>query len=281
MNKNFTKSLELSPKQPIYNKVGIFKICAAALAAILAVVSGVFFSLNFDVESMYFKNSNAAYIFGGITAAIIIAAIILAIFPKQQIEPKKCRAATLLQYLSALVLLCLFLQSIVSKSLLLVVFTLIAITYFLGLFNRRMIANTILGIGAVIFCATCIIQTYFDYSIAVNSPYKLLCQFGMAISTLLIASELRFELDDGKSGAYKLLSCLTFALNLAASIASITLIIRGAEGIHYCFIPCLTMTIYSAKIFCSGPVITAEAQNPDTPTENTDEKGTDTDENVN
>ena len=285
MNKNVTKGSKRPSGCPIYNKVGIFKFCIAALTFILAVVSGIFFGTSFDTKSMYFTSAPAPYIFGGVIAAAIIAAIILSTLSKEQIAPSKRGAATFLQYIAGLVLFCLFLQSIMSKSLWLVTFSLIAIAYFLGVFNKRIVANTFLGIGAVVFFGVAIAQTYFDYGIAVNSPYKLLCQFSMALAMYFIVSELRLELDPKLSHSravmYKLVSCVTLALNFSASVASILLLIKGADGIHYCFIPCLSMTLYSSKIFFARPVTVAEAQDPDTPTENTDEKGTDTDENVN
>lgn len=278
MNINTSEGANIPSAAPIYNKVGIFKICCAALVLALAVTSGILFGAGFDSNAMYFSSPATTYIFGGITAAVIIAAVILAILSKGQIEPRRCRATTLLQYVAALVLFCLFLQSVMSKKLLLTAFSLIAIAYFLGLSNKRIILNTLLGIGAVIFCGVAITQTYFDYGIPVNSPYKLLCQFGMAVSMLLIVSELRFELGGGRSGLYKLFSCIALTLNLSASVASIVLLAGGAQDIHYCFIPCLSIAIYSSKIFFASPISEAS---PDISTENSDEKGTDTDENVN
>ncbi len=277
MNQNTSEGAGSLSTRPIYNKEGFFKICLACISALLAVFTGIFFGTDFDIESMYFKNASSSYILGGVVAIAVVAIAVLSIISKAKLSPAKRKGTTLLQYLAALTLLAFFTRSIIAKSFWLVIFSLIAIAYFIGLFNKRIITNTVLGIGAVLFYGAAIAQTYFDYSIAVNSPYKLLCQFGMALSMLLIAGELRFELDGGKPSIYKLVAGLTFILNTAASAASISLILSGASNVNYCFIPCAAMAIYSAKIFFARPQTHPETLDTDIIP---DEKGTDTDENV-
>ncbi len=278
MNKTTSEGVESTPTRPIYNKEGNFKICLTAISVIIAVFTGVFFATAFDTESMYFKNASHSYILCGAVAAAAILAIVLSIASRSKLSPVKRRGTTFLQYFSAIILFLFFLQSIISKSFWLVIFSMIAIAYLLGLFYKHVIANTVLGIGSVLFFAATIAQTYFDYSIAVNSPYKLLCQFGMAISMFLIVNELRFELGDKKPRAYKTFSALTFILNVSASAASVTLVMLDTAKINYYFIPCAAMAIYSAKIFFALPTTATESQNTDT---TPDEKGTDTDEIVN
>ncbi len=278
MNQNTSEGTRSSSTRPIYNKEGIFKLCLACISALLAAFTGIFFGFDFDVESMYFRSASSSYILGAVMTIAVAGMAVLSIILKANLSPVRRKGTTLLQYLSAITLFLLFLQSIMDRSIWLVIFSLIAIAYFIGLFNRHYAANTALGIGAVLFCGVCIAQTYFDYSIAVNSPYKLLCQLGMAISMLLIANELRFDLDGGKPASYRLVSALTFILNISAVAAGIALVILDAKNINYCFIPCAVMAIYSARIFFARSKSTIEA--PDTDT-TPDEKGTDTDENVN
>ncbi len=278
MNKNTHDGTGATPTCPIYNKEGIFKICLGTISVILAVFTCIFFGKGFDIESMYFKKASSSYILGGVVALAMAAAIAFSIISKAQLSPTKRKGATLMQYLSALTLFLFFLQSIIDKNVWLIILSLIAVAYFIGLFNKRIVANTILGISTVLFYGATIAQTYFDYSIAVNSPYKILCQFGMAISMLLIVGELKFDLGSGNFGAYKLISTSTFILNVSASAASIALVISGARNINYCFIPCVAMAIYSAKIFFAHPSTPTETNDTDTPP---DEKGTDSDENVN
>ena len=278
MNNNIYEDTGDTPTRPIYNKEGIFKICLAAISVFFAVFTGTFFGIGFDIETMYFENAFGAYILGGAMAIAVAAIIVLSIASKAKPVPAKRKGTTLLQYLGGIALFLLFLQSIIDRNFWLVIFSLVAIAYFIGLFNKRIVANTALGIGAVLFYGATIAQTYFDYSIAVNSPYKLLCQFGMAVSMLLIAGELKFDLDGGNHGTYKLISAITFILNISATAASIALVISGAKNTNYCFIPCAAMAIYSAKIFFARH--DTDTQTNDTQT-STNEKGTDTDENVN
>lgn len=278
MNNNKHEGVVSAHTCPIYNKEGIFKTCLAVISAILAIFTGIFFGIGFNAEDMYFEKVYAGYIFGGVVAAIVAATIALLFISKAQLSPTRSRGTTVLQYISAVILFLFFLQSIISKSFWLVILSLIAIAYFLGLFYKHVIANTVLGIGSVLFLAATVAQTYFDYSIAVNSPYKLLCQFGMAISMLLIASELKLELGSGNTRLYKMISALTFILNVSASAASIALVISSATKINYYFIPCAAMTVYSTKIFFARPNTAVEPQDTDT---TPDEKGTDTDEIVN
>ena len=278
MNNNTHEGAGSPPTRPIYNKEGIFKICLAAISVILAAFTGAFFGIVFDIETMYFENVFGAYILGGAVAIAVTAIIVLSITLKAKAAPAKHKGTTLLQYLGSIALFLLFLQCIIDTNVWLVIFSLIAIAYFIGLFNKHYIANTVLGIGAVLFYGAAIAQTYFDYSIAVNSPYKLLCQFGMALSMLLIVSEIKFELGGRNSVTYNLISTITFILNISATAASVALVISGAQNTNHCFIPCAAMAIYSAKIFFARPGTVTQTNDAQTPT---DEKGTDTDENVN
>lgn len=278
MNKNIHGSVGDAPAHTIYNKEGIFKICLGVISLILAVFIGIFFGTSFNSKDMYFETTSGLYILGGGIAAAIAAVVVLSLILTVKLAPTKRKTTTLLQYFGGVTLFLLFLQSIIDKNFWIVVFSLIAIAYFIGLFNKHYIANTVFGVGAVLFYGAAIAQTYFDYSIAVNSPYKLLCQIGMAISMLLIASELKFDLGGGNPGAYKLTSALTFILNISASTASLTLIASDSRNIIYCLTPCAAMAIYSAKIFFARP--SAPIETHDTQT-TPDEKGTDTDEDVN
>ncbi len=279
MNQNTSEGIGSAPTRPIYNKEGIFKICAACISALLAIFAGIFFGICFDIETMYFKNASSSYILGGAVVIAVAAIAVFSIILKANLSPTRRKSTTLMQYLAALTLFLFFMQSIIVRNFWLVIFSLISIAYFLGLFNKRLVANTILGIGAVLFYGAAIANTYFDYSIAVNSPYKLLCQFGMAVSMLLIACELKFELGGGKPSMYNLISGLTFILNTSVSAASISLILAGARNVNYCFIPCAAMAIYSAKIFFARPRPVAETL--DSPDITLDEKGKDINENVN
>ena len=276
MNKNLPEGAGSILTRPIYNKEGIFKLCLACISAVIAIFTGILFGTGFDTETLYFENTSASCVFGGVMATAVVAIIVFSVILKAQISPAKRKATSLLQYLGAIVLFLFFLQSIIDKNLWLIIFSLIATAYFIGLSGKHYIANTLLGIGTVLFYGATIAQTYLDYSIAVNSPYKLLCHFGMAISMLLIASELKFDLGGGRQAAYSLISGLTFALNASASAASIALVLSGAKNINYFLIPCAAMAIYSAKIFFAQPI--ADAQDTDI---NPDEKGTDTDEILN
>ena len=278
MNKTTSEGIESTSVRPIYNKEGIFKICLAAISATFAVFTGIFFSMSFDIETMYFENASGAYILGGAVAICIAITTLISVILKAKLAPARCKCATILQYLSGITLFLLFLQSVIDNNLWLVIFSFVATAYFIGLFNKHHIVNTVLGIGACIFLATTIAQTYFDYSISVNSPYKLLCQFGIAISMLLIAGELKFDLGGGNPAMYKLVCALTFILNTSATAGSVALAISGAQNINYCFIPCVAMTIYSAKIFFARPNIPTLTNNAETIP---DEKGKDTDEIVN
>lgn len=270
MNSNTGSDANLVSKTPIYNNVRFFKIFTALSALALSLSGGFAFAFDFDISSMYLGTSPLTYVF---YAIIILTVAALALFSiissKGCIYPNTYRAGTWLGAYAAVDLIS-FLVIIskdfiifpvagatstseavlaVSKGLLIIAVCLVTMIYFTGYFKKALITNTVLGVFAVLWCTVIIAMTYLDNGVAINSPYELICQFGLAFAMLFIICELRFSLGSEKYGMYKFTGGVTFCLNLLACVASMILAAKGLYELPLYSLPASAMTIYSAKIF--------------------------------
>lgn len=290
----------------IYNKeekTRGFKICAAICAIILSIVTCICFGWYFNTESMYFVHSPIIYVFVAIICAISILVAAICIFSGKHLVPPTGKASKWINYFTALELLYLLIVCVIEKKYGIAAMTLFPIIYFIGVFAKSTVFRTLLGFCTSLWCAVIIVNTYFSYDIPVNSPFKLICQFGLAFSMLLIVSEIRFDLDAGSPKIYMLLACLSFCINLAAVCAQIALHVKGTHETSIYFVPACAMAIYSSKIFLARiyhhnvnrgdtsdindqePPVSNGSINTDTaseaPQKTEDQKGLNTDEIVN
>lgn len=252
----FTETRGTEPEKPpvtrIYNKEEKnygFKICTAIFAIVLSVITCICFGGFFDTESMYFVHSPIVYVFTAVICSIVVSSAAICVFSKKRLAPPAGKASSWINYFTALELLYLLIICIIRKNYGVAAVTLLPVIYFTGVFAKSITAKTLLGFGASLWCAVIIVNTYFSYDVAVNSPFKLICQFGLALSMLLIVSEIRFDLNAGNSKIYMLLACLSFCINLSAVCAQISLHAKGTHEASIYFAPACAMAIYSSKIF--------------------------------
>ena len=246
-------SPERSPNSPIYNKGRKFKTFTVLCAVLLSVFCGICFNLIFNIEDMYFTNSPLVYVFCGLLAATVISALIFVFVSNERLTPSRRRASAWFGWLAGLEMLHLLIILASEKNWLPTLLTVAAIVYFIGACHKNTVTHTLLGILTVGFCVAMIAKTYFANDIPVNSPFKLLCQFGIALFMLLVTCELRFDLDGGKPRAYMLASCLTFCINLCAVAANLALTLRGMDEISVHSVPACAIVIYSAKFLLLRP----------------------------
>lgn len=251
-NVAYDKSESTHADKAIYNneeKPRAFKICTAVSAMVLSIVTCVCFGWFFNIESMYFKHSPVIYIFTVTVIALAFFSAMACVLAKKPLMPPTGKAANWINYFTALELLYFLIMCIIEKNYAIAALTLLPILYFSGILKKIIAVHTLLGAGTSAWCAAIIIKTYFSYDIAVNSPFKLICQFGLAFSMLLTVSELKFDLDAGNSKIYMFLASLALCINLAALCAQIALCAKGMNEIAIYSIPACAMTIYSSKIF--------------------------------
>lgn len=294
---NQSVSSENTAHSPIYNKGRKFKLLTALCAILLSAVCSVCFALLFDTDYMYFASSPLVWVYYGLIAATFVAATVFILVSKERIAPSRRRASAWFGWLAGLELLHLLIVLIIQRSWLTALLLVAAIIYIVGVCSKNHALNTLLGIMTVIFCVSIIAMTYFSNDIPVNSPFKVLCQLGIALFMLLVLCELRFDLGGGKPRIYMLVSCMTFCVNLCAVAANAVLTFREIGEISIYSVPACAIVIYLAKLFFAhAPQNTdtvdegskiADAEAPEQINESTapteednSEKGNVTDENV-
>ncbi len=302
-----------TPTRPICNNVRIFKIFTAVSGIVTALIGGILFALFFDSDSMYFKHNFPIHIIGALIFATVITAAVLCVVLKQEFTVQERRSKSMIEWFSALELLTLCISFFFSfiavpisssdifepkqlfiemlKGVMILAVTVCTVLYASGLFRRSTAANVFFGICSVVFCIIVIAITYLDYSTPINSPYEIICQFGVAFGMLMIVSELRIYLGGGKQGRYKFLSCMTFCINLLASTACIFIDSADTSGASYeiYIIPAVFFSLYSLRFFFIRAQKTSDTdtETPDTHAvegseqENNPDERTDTDEILN
>lgn len=250
-SKEASERAECRSRGHIYNNVRFFKIFTAASAVILSALCAVLFALFFDRDSMYFTGALYGRILLGVALLFCIATAVLSAVSSDRCAPSYRRASVWLGLFSGLemVHLIIFLIS-EEKNWLLAILSLTAILFFMGTFHKNITAYTLLGILTVAWCVVIIAITYFSNAIPVNSPFKLLFQIAVAVSMLLVISEVRYALDADKPKIYKFFAAISFCLNLAAAVSGIVLSFGdlSADISLYAFSSC-ALTLYCARFF--------------------------------
>lgn len=283
MNSNTGADVKSTSNTPIYNNVVFFKIFTAISALVLSLAGGAAFIFDFDISNMYFSYSPLTYVFFASVVCVIAAiGILSAISSKGRIYPNTYRAGTWLGAYAAIDLISFLvliitdfiirpikaspaadIAGIIFKGILLICICLLSMVYFVGQFKKSPVANTVLGIIAAAWCVSAIGITYFDGKVAINSPYEIICQFGLAFALLFIICELRFSLGSEKYGMYKFFGGISFCLNLLACVASMILALKGLVELPLYSVPASAMAIYSAKIFFARKAPLAMASVPE------------------
>ncbi|MBO5897621.1 MAG: hypothetical protein J6R04_01290 [Clostridia bacterium] len=175
----------------------VFGLLIAALTLAATVVRSLGFVLAFDRSVGYFNNGLLSTLFYIILALIPVAAIGYALLVRRAV-PMPMESTTLVRSFSTssvgalTVLIALNLWSLVSNgphtlTLPLTLVAALAIPYFA---TSRATAPIWSGISAVICCVLCLVVEYFDASVTINSPIKLMHLLAFLAIALYLLTEL-------------------------------------------------------------------------------------------
>ncbi len=259
-----TEGQGLAPPEPsqapIYNNVRKFKIFVAVSSVVMAILSGIIFGFYFDVNVSYFTGNVVGIVFFAVVISIAILSAIFASSPKSNCTPSERHAPRWLGVFAGLELLHLTVSFAVNRHWLLAMFSAFAIIFFISVANDNLPLNVFLGTITVLWGVVIVGYTYSDYAMAINSPFKLLCQFAIIFGVLLVICEMKFKLDKHSPKWYKFIASISFCLNLSATVANLAVSLNDAlnssgkfELSVYCFSVC-GLAIYSAKFFFALPM---------------------------
>jgi len=260
MNESPEPRVPKPPKERVYNNVTFFKVFTAVCALLLAAMTAICFITCFGKHGVYLELSPIVYVWCGLIALTVISTLILCIISRDQIVPTRntvrCGAFV---FVAGTVI-----STAQDKNWLLFALAILAMLYFTEVLKNHLVAHTFVGFASVAWCVAIIAQTYFNYDMPVNAPYKLLCQFGVALGMILILSNMRFALDAGKTGIYKFFCCLTLCINLSAIVAGVIITVKkpGAVDLTTYVLPALAFTAYALQIFPARPK--TDEENEDT-----------------
>ena len=108
-------------------------------------------------------------------------------------------------------------------------------------------AVALLGFTAVIACALGNMYCYFDISLEMNAPAKVLVQTSLLFSMIYYTGEIRFLLGREKTRFYQILAFCTLAANVLCVTALPVAYFKGA----FCRIDYLGLSIASLGVFLS------------------------------
>lgn len=123
---------------------------------------------------------------------------------------------------------------------------------------------SLLAFAPALYCATEVLNLYFDQSVAVNSPVKLICQLSYLSYMLVFTAEAGLSLGRGKIfPRYIFTLCAAVAVGGCASVAALVVAVSdvnctamvGADTVAK-----LGLFLYSCARFASAPKIEIEAE---------------------
>ena len=281
--------------------VKIFKMVSIALSLCCAVCFFLCFLLFFDGEIGYFDNSPFVMVSNLLLFVSAAFSIICPIFLSKDIKTAddvqksgkfivSAIAAALFMIFVLFEIYVIIMSGFSVIRLLLTVFAFFSFLYHYVIFTGTKISETsfvLLGISQIAWCTLTIAYSYFDYTVELNSPAKLLLQFACVIIMLFTTGEMRFALGKPRPRMYlAFCSCaLSVLISAGAGILTATLSpeyqtnvlslnsLRIYENIIYCLI-FIAMYIYVLTrliLFntASTKISASDAQvSPDDTTEN-------------
>ena len=292
----------------------VVTVCLAALCVLLRTLSTVFF---FDADIGYYKSGAFLPILLNLLLVIsVIGAAFVYLISKKYLLPAKATDTRAIR-ISAVITSLGFLAYLVSNLwdlpllwdvikiygkvptvfILINLAALLSAVYFLLIAFARETGGALRVVGTVfvlVFMALSISDTYFDPTIAMNSPIKMLLHFALLSAMLLAVNEARIGLGSEKAGFHLFSATIALIFTGASSIPSIVCYLTGQlDGVYsylFCDIVLLGIAVFSAArlaSLCFGRV--DDAEHPDLeeiaeieyyepteePTEDTDTQSTD------
>ena len=224
----------------------LYKIASFLITLSITVAGSTAFALSFGEHSRYFTSSLISIAFAiALGTGILFALSAIYIFKGESVKEKRSTAASVLSIVSAVGVSLSFIYYIYADvaanlaasnapkgspealykgpetiAVALTITAGLAIIYsVLKAFSQRKAAILLFGYGRILFFALIITLFYLDFSVELNSPIKLLIQFGACAAMLATISELRVIIGRSYASIFvatKLLTMLFACLNMAA-----------------------------------------------------------------
>lgn len=224
----------------------LYKIASFLITLSITVAGSTAFALSFGEHSRYFTSSLISIAFAiALGTGILFALSAIYIFKGESVKEKRSAAASVLSIVSAVGVSLSFIYYIYADvasnlaasnapagspeaiykgpetiAVALTITAGLAIIYsVLKAFSQRKAAILLFGYGRILFFALIITLFYLDFSVELNSPIKLLIQFGACAAMLATISELRVIIGRSCASIFvatKLLTMLFACLNMAA-----------------------------------------------------------------
>lgn len=177
----------------------------------------------FDRERLYFTKDIASYILIGVWLITTVACVAYSLRSDRSSSFKKKNDTSLSVTTCAVIVAAGIAAGIASKDIIFCILALISLIYFLPQkINIPTIARALCGIAAIALLIYCVAITYFDYSVPVNSPAKVLRLLGLGAVALFVVYDIRADLGLTSERAYNVtgsIAMITLSLCMPTSIA--------------------------------------------------------------
>lgn len=244
MNRSKSSDAKRSP-------LAIYKLGAAVILLLTAVVGMIAFLAFFDSDSRYFKSSPAKIVLYVILAFAVIFAISAFFASKKigkiEIKQKTPYNLSLIPTATSIAVFAIAATEITTgdNSIISIIISIsllgVALYHLADVLKISATAKLALGYVQIIFCILLISKLHLDFDVELNSPIKLLTQFSAATAVLSTLSDLRFLIDRASTGyfIFSKICCLT--VSLLASIGALTEVVCNLDkyGIDLLIYPIL------------------------------------------
>ena len=215
--------------------VKIFKIISIALSLCCAVCFFLCFLLFFDGDIGYFEKSPFVTVSNLLLLISAAFSVICPFFISKDVktadDDRKNRKLTVSAVAAVLYMIYVLFEIYVIIMngfsvirLLLTVFAFFSFLYHYVIFTGTKIGETsfvLLGISQIAWCTLTIAYSYFDYTVELNSPAKLLLQFACVIIMLFTTGEMRLVLGKPRPRMYLAFSSCALSVLLSAGAGSL------------------------------------------------------------
>jgi hypothetical protein len=227
----------------------VFGICTLALATVCIIARTLCSLLAFDTVSGYYQNGIATFLSLYLPLLCIAAVALFCFIPALRVSQNATSYPAILKYISVLPALSFALYLVIS-----VIETLnmtevseaLTVTHILGLIASllgalffAMIAFSgkpsgplflVSGIGTIVWAVVSLADSYFDISVQINSPLKVMHELAFLALMLFVLSEVRAVFDENRR-QLQLFSVATAVLILGpCSISSIVFTITNTQS---------------------------------------------------